>query len=82
MPSQSEIRQQITAKIISALENNILPWRRPWKTSKNTGRPANVVSKRAYSGINPMLWNWAAWNTASSPAGGQLSTSGVSLVVP
>jgi len=55
MPSQSEIRQQITAKIISALENNVMPWRRPWKQSKNTGRPANVVSKRPYSGINPLL---------------------------
>jgi antirestriction protein ArdC len=55
MPSQSEIRQQITNKIVAALENNVLPWRRPWRQSKNTGRPANVVSKRAYTGINPLL---------------------------
>lgn len=55
MPTQAEIRQQITEKLISALENNVMPWRRPWKQSKNTGRPANVVSKRNYTGINPLL---------------------------
>ena len=55
MLSQSEIRKQITEKLIAALENGVMPWRRPWKQSKNTGRPANVVSKRPYSGINPLL---------------------------
>ena len=55
MPSQNEIRQQITNRIIEALEQGVLPWRRPWRQSKNTGRPANVVSKRAYTGINPLL---------------------------
>ena len=55
MATQNEIRQQITAKIVAALENNILPWRRPWQQSKNTGRSANVTSKRPYSGINPLL---------------------------
>lgn len=55
MLSQNEIRQQITNKIIEALEQGVMPWRRPWSISRNTGRPANVVSKRAYSGINPLL---------------------------
>ena len=55
MPTQNEIRTQITNKLIAALENNVLPWRRPWQQSKNTGRPANVTSKRPYSGINPLL---------------------------
>jgi antirestriction protein ArdC len=55
MPSQSQIRQQITAQIISALERDLVPWRRPWNISKNSGRPANVLSKRPYNGINPLL---------------------------
>jgi antirestriction protein ArdC len=55
MPTQTEIREQITEKLIAALENNIMPWRRPWSQSKNTGRPANVTSKKNYSGINPLL---------------------------
>jgi antirestriction protein ArdC len=55
MPSQSEIRKQITDKLIAALENGVMPWRRPWSVSKNSGRPANAISKRCYNGINPLL---------------------------
>ncbi len=55
MPTQNEIRQQITEKLIQALENGVMPWRKPWTTSKNTGRPANAISKRNYNGINPLL---------------------------
>jgi antirestriction protein ArdC len=55
MPSQTELRKQITAQIVSALERDLVPWRRPWNISKNSGRPANVLSKRPYSGINPLL---------------------------
>ena len=55
MQSQTQLRQQITQQIISALEQDLVPWRRPWSVSKNVGRPANVLSKRAYSGINPLL---------------------------
>lgn len=55
MPSNSELRQQITATIIDAIENkNLLPWRRPWASGKASGRHRNVVG-RAYSGINPLL---------------------------
>jgi antirestriction protein ArdC len=55
MPNQAELRKQITDQIVAALENGVMPWRRPWSTSKNSGRPANVLSKRQYSGINPLL---------------------------
>ncbi len=55
MPAQTELRKQITAKIITALEGNVLPWRKPWVSATNTGRPSNVATKRAYSGINPLL---------------------------
>src|SRR6185312_9114378 len=55
MQNQTQLRHQITQQIISALEHDLVPWRRPWSVSKNVGRPANVLSKRAYSGVNPLL---------------------------
>lgn len=56
MASSAQIRQDITRKLIDALERNTTPfWRRPWTVSKNAGRPANVISRRPYSGVNPLL---------------------------
>jgi antirestriction protein ArdC len=55
MPSQSELRSNITSQIVAALEQGTIPWRRPWRKSPNSGRPANCLSRRAYSGINPLL---------------------------
>ena len=59
MPSQTEIRQQVTQQIITALEQNLLPWRRPWRATRATasqpGRHSNVASRRAYQGVNPLL---------------------------
>ena len=56
MPSQTDIRQNITNQILSALESgSVPPWRRPWRLGKNAGAPTNVVSKRSYRGLNPIL---------------------------
>jgi len=56
MATQEQIRDQITQQIIKALEQgDTIPWRQPWIGTANTGRPANVVSKKMYRGINPML---------------------------
>jgi antirestriction protein ArdC len=57
MPSQTEIRDEVTARIIQALESNLLPWRRPWRSvgGSQPGRHSNVASRKPYSGINPML---------------------------
>lgn len=56
MPNQNEIRQAITNQIIAALESgSVPPLRRPWRLGKNAGAPANVVSKRSYRGLNPIL---------------------------
>lgn len=61
MPSQSDIRQQITNTIVQALEaGGLPPWRQPWRSSKNMGSPLNVISKRPYSGVNPLLLQIAA----------------------
>ena len=55
MPSQKQIREEITAKIIEALEKGVRPWVRPWSISPNSGRPMNFVSHKLYQGINPLL---------------------------
>jgi len=61
MQSQSELRQSITDTIVQALEaGGLPPWRCPWQASKNTGSPINVISKRSYSGVNPLLLQIAA----------------------
>ena len=61
MPSTNELRQQITTRIVEALESgNLPPWRKPWKCDPNAGMPTNVISKKRYSGINVLLLESAA----------------------
>lgn len=58
MLNQNDIRQSITNRIVEALKQGKIPWRRPWTEVPNPAKlPTNFVSKRAYSGINvPLLW--------------------------
>src|SRR5208283_4423374 len=42
----------VTDKIISLLEQGVVPWRRPWSSA---GLPRNLVSKKPYRGINYFL---------------------------
>ena len=42
----------VTEKIINLLEQDIVPWRRPWTS---TGLPRNLVSKKPYRGVNVFL---------------------------
>jgi antirestriction protein ArdC len=42
----------VTEKIINLLEQEIVPWRRPWTA---TGLPRNLVTKKPYRGINHFL---------------------------
>jgi antirestriction protein ArdC len=49
----SKVHDIITEKIIKELEKGSIPWKRPWKTSGLL--PTNLVSKKAYRGINTLL---------------------------
>lgn len=54
MSNQHEIREQVTAKIVAALEKDLLPWRPMWGGGSN-GQHANALTKKAYRGVNPLL---------------------------
>src|SRR6185503_15547346 len=52
-----DVYQIVTDKIISLLEQGTIPWQKPWT---DAGIPMNLLSKRAYRGIN--LWLLLAEN--------------------
>jgi antirestriction protein ArdC len=49
-----DMHQLVTDKMIALLEQGIVPWQKPWK---DAGIPMNLMSKRAYKGINLWLLN-------------------------
>lgn len=60
MAFQDEIRERVTNEIIDALQRGVAPWHQPWSASANTGFPCNAISKRRYSGVNPLLLQLSA----------------------
>lgn len=56
--SRASLYEEVTATIITQLEEGVFPWVRPWSKAKaSLGLPRNAVTKRAYSGINILvLW--------------------------
>ncbi|VEJ09376.1 ArdC family protein [Actinobacillus delphinicola] len=55
-----DLYQDITNRIIEAIENGTIPWRKPWNINNGVcALPINAVSKRPYSGVNILLL-WAA----------------------
>ena len=50
--AHKDVYEIITGKIIEQLENATVPWRKPWR---DAGVPKNLISKRAYRGVNVML---------------------------
>jgi len=53
-PAKRDLYQETTNKIITLLENGVLPWRRTWG---QYGLAKNYVSGKAYKGINMVLMN-------------------------
>ncbi|HVT12615.1 MAG TPA: zincin-like metallopeptidase domain-containing protein [Fimbriimonadaceae bacterium] len=43
----------VTERILKALEEGVVPWRKPWQ--ENTSLPCNAISHRPYHGINLLL---------------------------
>lgn len=55
-----DIYQEVTDRIVEALENGVAPWVRPWHT--DGAFPRNGVTRRHYHGINVVL----LWMTANA----------------
>jgi antirestriction protein ArdC len=53
---KKDVYQIITERIIALLESGTIPWRKPWKGG---GPPQNLISRKAYRGINVFLLNSA-----------------------
>jgi antirestriction protein ArdC len=56
----SSLYTKVTDQILSLLENNHIPWIKPWSSTAGRNTPCNAVSNRAYSGVNTLL----LWTTA------------------
>lgn len=74
--TKNDVYTSVTERIIEALENGTVPWKKPWRTR---GGPVNVKNGRAYRGINVFLLALAGyddprWGTykAIASCGGQV----------
>jgi antirestriction protein ArdC len=57
-----DIYQDVTDKIINALETGTAPWLRPWKSGIGTANvPHNATTGRAYNGINWLVLSCAPY---------------------
>jgi antirestriction protein ArdC len=53
-----DMYQQVTNSIIAELEKGAIPWVKPWRADSSADR--NLVSKKAYQGINRLLLGMSA----------------------
>ena len=69
MKTQNEIRADLTQRIVAALKQGVIPWRKPWRSIPDPVRlPTNFVTKKAYQGFNILNLQLAA-QLAGYPAG-------------
>lgn len=50
-----DLYQEVTNKIIEALEAGTAPWQRPWTVKESGGLPVNGLTGSRYHGTNPFL---------------------------
>ena len=51
--TRGSVYEQITERVIDLLKKSTVPWRKPWKSQSIL--PRNLVTKKAYRGINVFL---------------------------
>ena len=56
-----DVFQIVTDQILDLLDKGTIPWRKPWKGGF-AGQPKNVISKKAYRGINTFILSITAEN--------------------
>jgi len=59
--AQRDVYEAVTSQIVNAIEQGVGTWRMPWHTSgRYSFSPINVISRKAYRGINTLcLWSAA-----------------------
>src|SRR5260221_6867913 len=53
MSERADVYQEITDRVLAALDAGTVPWRQPWITAN--GRPRSMSTRRPYQGVNVML---------------------------
>jgi antirestriction protein ArdC len=74
---QFDIYEKVTTLIIEQLEQGVIPWRKPWNVA---GLPMNLLTRRAYTGVNYLLLNalpyaqqyYLTWKQVKAMAGSVL----------
>jgi antirestriction protein ArdC len=66
-PARRDHYQEVTDRIIAALEAGAPPWRRPWDPEKSSAAlsPINATTGRRYRGINVLLLGMSRFSFAS-----------------
>ena len=54
-PAKRDLYQEVTDKLIAAIEAGTAPWQRPWEHVASAGLPMNGSSERHYNGVNALL---------------------------
>lgn len=54
-PPAVDKNQLVVDQLIALLESGVKPWSRPWKSTKDSRDYQNIFTRKAYSGINPLL---------------------------
>ncbi len=57
---KTDVYQSVTNRILTSLEEGVIPWQKPFK-SQFSPIPVNHVTRKAYRGINFFLLNLAGW---------------------
>ena len=51
----NNLHQEVTARILQSLEAGVAPWVKPWSATAGRNVPLNVISGKAYQGVNAIL---------------------------
>lgn len=82
-----DVAQEITDRIVAALERGVVPWRKPFKTMG--GRPVNIKTGRQYRGVNVLLLSleeyddprWGTFDAMKNAAADEARRQGREIVV-